>query len=205
MADYTIADDGKLHTRYSELMRCTPGQIDRVIAERNNPGFRTETEHMGFGTLRHEMFEAEARRTGRLPACFHRDAPADYIEHEFTTEIWPGVIVHSRPDVASEQLQTVFDYKTVVDGKSGWRKIVDGYRYQSKQRQLVFYAYQMGLHGIKITNGAFLCEVWNEARDTILRYEVVQFPIMLRDMGAAVLWAKGRVALLQAVLEEVPA
>jgi hypothetical protein len=102
MSDYTFTDDNKLHTRYSELVKCTPGQIDRVIWERKNPGYRTETEHMGFGTLRHSMFEAEARETGLLPACFGQgNISADYIEHEFTTEIWQGLIVHSRPDAVS--------------------------------------------------------------------------------------------------------
>jgi hypothetical protein len=60
MADYTYTADGKLHTRYSELIRCTPGQIDRVVWERIHPGHRAETEHMGFGTLRHEMLEQQA-------------------------------------------------------------------------------------------------------------------------------------------------
>jgi hypothetical protein len=56
----------------------------------------------------------------------------------------------------SELPQTVYDYKTVVDGKSGWRKIVDGYRHEAKQRQLIFYAYQLGLHGINIKRRIFV-------------------------------------------------
>lgn len=207
MADYSYTEDGKIHTRYSSLIRCTPGQIDRVIAEMQGAG-RAETEAMGFGTLRHEMLEEEARASGRLPACFGIDAAADYIEHEFTTEIWKGIVIHSRPDAVSadpENGGTIFDYKTVVDGKGGWKKTVDSYRHEGKQRQLVFYAYQLGLHGIPIRHGAFLCEVWNEARDEILRYEIVQFDITLGHMAHVLSWAKSRAALLQTVLEEVAA
>ncbi len=205
MADYTYQEDGKLHTRYSTLVRCTTGQIDRVVDEMRGDRRRAETEDMGFGTLRHEMLEEEARRTGRLPACFGVKAAADFIEHEFTTEIWKDVVIHSRPDAVSAAQATIYDYKTVVDGKVGWRKTVDGYRHKGKQYQLMFYAYQLGLHGIEIKRGAFLCEVWNQARDEILRYEIVEFEINMRDMVAVLGWVKPRVALLQAVLEEVPA
>jgi hypothetical protein len=204
MADYVEADDGKIHTRYSELIRCTPGQIDRVVWEHRNPGNQIETEHMGFGTLRHEMFEEEGRATGYLPKCFGR-AKLDYIEHEFTSEIWKGIVIHSRPDAVSASTETVYDYKTVVDGKNGWKSTVDGYRHESKQRQLRFYAYQMGLHNIRIRHGAFLCEVWNQERDTILHYEVVTFDITMREMASVLNWAGGRASLLASVLDEVPA
>lgn len=221
MSDYAYREDGRIHTRYSTLIRCTPGQIDRVIAEMHGAS-RVETEHMSFGTLRHEMLEEEARATGRIPTCFGVKAAADFIEHEFTTELIKGVVVHSRPDAVSAQQQTVWDYKTVVDGKNGWQENLKGYGWRpkynaqrelvdhtvvpsTKQHQLQFYAYQMGLHGIRITKGTFLCEIWNRERDEILGYEVIEFPITFRNMASIVLWVKGRVALLQTVMAEVPA
>lgn len=201
MADYTYTEDGKIHTRYSELLRCTPGQIDRVLADRES-GRTLSTDNMADGSLRHEMFEEEAKKTGKLPACFGLDWPVSHIEQEFATELVRGVVVHSRPDTVCADVETVVDYKTVLDGANGWKANVEGYKHASKQRQLFFYAYQLGLHGIRIRRGAFLCEIWNQARDTILGYEIVEFPITLNDMRSALAWAKPRVALLQAVLAE---
>lgn len=202
MSDYAYdKTDGKLHLRYSTLVRCTPGQIDRVIAEMDGLR-RVETADMGFGTLRHEDFATESLRASRPYHGFNLDWPVSHVEHEFTTEILPGVIIHSRPDLVCADIGMLPDYKTVVDGKQGWKKIVDSYRHESKQRQLKFYAFQLGLHGIRITRGSFLMEVWNADRDTILRYETVEFPITFRDIAPVLPWVKDRVALLMAVLEE---
>lgn len=202
MAEYAHQEDGKIHTRYSTLIRCTPGQIDRVIWELQNPDARVETEAMGFGTVRHEMLEEEAQATGRIPACFGIIDSADYVEHEFTTEIWKDIVIHSRPDAVSTTSHTIYDYKTVTDGKRGWKRTVADYHHEVKQRQLKFYAFQLGLHGIMITRGAFLCEIWNEARDEILDYQVVEFPINLGEISKTLMWVKNRAALLAAVLDE---
>lgn len=202
MADYTFAADGKLHTRYSELVRCTPGQIDKVIWERTHPNSRAHTEHMDFGIVRHEMFEEQGRQQGGVPAEFGIDLPLSHFEEEFTTEILPGVVVHSRPDGVAAAKNMIIDYKTVVNGKMGWQNIINTYKHESKQRQLKFYAFQLGLHGITIRQGAFLCEIWDEARENILGYRVVVFPIKLRDIAPVLPWVKDRVALLSTVLEE---
>jgi hypothetical protein len=155
------------------------------------------------GTLRHEAFEGESKITGKLPACFGLDWDVTYAEQEFTTELLPGIVVHSRPDAVCAAIETIVDYKTCLDGINGYRANVEGYRHASKQRQLVFYAYQLGLHGIRIRKGIFLCEIWNKDRDTILGYEHVEFPITLKDMADVLMWAKPRIALLASVLEEV--
>lgn len=202
MADYIIKDDGKLHTRYSELTRCTPGQIDRVVWERSHPDSRAHTEHMDFGIVRHEIFEEDGRRAGGVPTEFGIDLPLSHFEHEFATEILPGVVVHSRPDGVAAAKNMIIDYKTVVNGKMGWQKIVNSYRHTGKQRQLQFYAFQLGLHGILIRQGAFLCEIWDADRENILDYKVVTFDIKLRDIAPVLPWVKDRVALLQTVLEE---
>lgn len=222
MADYTYTEDGKLHCRYSEILRCTPAGIDRVLYDRQNLDDRFESDSMLDGTLRHEAFEEESRRTGKLPACFGLDWPVSHVEHEFTTELLPGVVVHSRPDTVCASIETICDNKTVLDGLRGWKHNLEKYGwrpvYDSKhrlighkvvaagaQRQLIFYAYQLGLHGIRIRKGAFLCEIWNKDRTEIIGYEVVEFPITLKDMAAVLAWAKPRIALLASVLEEIPA
>jgi len=192
--------DGKLHVRYSQLVQCTPGNIDRVIAEINGLS-RVETDDMSFGTLRHEMFAVDASETGKPYRSFKLDWPVSHIEHEFATEILPGVILHSRPDIVCADVGILPDYKTVVDGVQGWEHTVKSYSSMAKQRQLIVYAFQLGLHGIRIRQGAFLCEVWNRERDTILGYETVLFPITLADMAGVLPWIKMRVALLASVIE----
>lgn len=200
MPDYTYANDGKIHTRYSELIRCTPGQIESVLAERAGRR-RIETEDMGFGITRHEMWQEEALKSHRIPSCFRRDWPASHIEHEFATEVLPGVVVHSRPDIVCADTHTIPDYKTIIDGVNGWKHNLDTYRHNSKQRQLKFYAFQVGLHGMLIRKGAFLCEIWNKQRSAILGYEVIEFDISLSDMAAALQWLKPRAAMLASALE----
>ncbi len=202
MSDYTYdPNDGKLHCRYSQLLHCTPGQIDRVLAEVEGQQ-RVETDDMGFGTLRHEQWADEAQKTGKVAQCFDLDWPASHIEEEFATEILSGVVLHSRPDLVCSN-GILVDYKTVVDGKQGWQHIVDSYKSVAKQRQLMVYAFQLGLHKIRIKEGAFLCEIWNAERDTILGYEVVRFPISLFDIAGVLPWVRGRVALLASALERV--
>jgi hypothetical protein len=174
--------------------------MDRVLAEINGQP-RVETEDMSFGTLRHESWQEEAQKTGKVADCFGLNWQVSHIEHEFTTEIMDNVICHSRPDIVAIQKNAVLDYKTVVDNKQGWRKIVDSYRKEAKQRQLKFYAFQLGLHGIRIREGIFLCEIWNAERDTILGYEVVRFPITLFDIAGVLPWVRQRVALLASAVE----
>lgn len=211
MADYKYdQNDGKIHTRYSELLRCTPGGIDRVLDEREGTRSRFEGDNMADGTIRHEMWQKEALNTSKLPVCFGLDWHVSHVEHEFAIELLPGVIVHSRPDVVCAGKGAVVDYKTVLDGVNGWRQNLKAYGWRpdgkvfatSKQKQLIFYAYQLGLHGILIREGVFLCEVWNKGRNTILGYEMVRFPITLSDMAAALAWARPRIALLASALEQ---
>lgn len=201
MADYKYdKNDGKIHTRYSELIRCTPGQIESVLAERKGAR-RVETEGMAFGTERHAMWQEEAEKTKKVPAIFGLDWPVSHVEQEFTSEIMPGVILHSRLDLVCADLSILPDFKTVVDGKQGWKKIVESYRHNVKQRQLKFYAFQAGLHSIRITKGAFLCEIWDGERENILGHEIVEFPITFADIAESFAWMKPRAALLAAALE----
>ena len=198
MPNYKFSNDGKLHTRWSELTSCTPGQIDRVLAEREGAP-RVETESMAFGTERHAMWQEEAETQRKVPSCFGLDWPVSHVEHEFTTEILPGIVVHSRIDTLCSDIQTIVDYKTVLDGKNGWQKNIEKYRKGSPQ--LTFYAFQVGLHKIRVTRGAYLCEIWNSTQDEIVGYEPVIFDIKLSEVAKVVAWVKQRAIFLVSALE----
>lgn len=114
MADYLIAEDGKIHTRYTELTRCTPGQIDRVIDERLGLAAKFKSDKLEFGTDRHDMWETEGKRTSMIPECFGLDWPISHAEQEFASEILPGIVLHSRPDAVCAQIYTLVDYKTLI-------------------------------------------------------------------------------------------
>lgn len=194
MSEYHYPDDGKLHTRFSELKLCTPGSVEAIVRQRLEQTPRFESEHMRFGTTRHELWQEEAEQTHKLPRVFGLDWAATHIEQEFTTEILPGVVVHSRVDVLCAEQQTVCDYKTVVDGVKGYKKNLAQYKHGS--RQLTFYAFQVGLNGVHVRQGAYLCEIWNQERDTILGYEKIVFPISLLAISNSLEWVKRRAALL---------
>lgn len=202
MADYNYPTDNKLHVRYTQLSQVSPGSLDRILAEINGQT-RVETEDMSFGSERHLSWEIEAKRTGFIPKCFGLDWPVLHIEREFATEIMPGVVLHSRPDVVCGN-GILVDYKTVKSKTpefGGIRNAVDQYRHANKQRQLFVYAFQLGMHGIRIKEAAFLCEVWDANRENILDYEIVRFPIGLMDIAGVLPWLRGKVALLMGALE----
>lgn len=202
MADYKIdPNDTRIHTRYSELIRCTPGQIQKVLQERFEGRRRVETVSMRDGTIRHEMWQEEAEKTARVPKIFGLDWPVSHVEHEFASEILPGIVVHSRPDIVCAEKFIVPDFKTVLDGANGWRKNLEQYKHRSKQRQLRFYAWQVGLQGFRIKKGAFLCEIWNSDRSEIIGHEVVEFDITLQEMMEELSWVKQRCNVLAAALE----
>ena len=74
MADYTYIDDGKIHTRFSELTRCTEKGVVSVVKEKLN----LKKRHFGggileFGTERHNMFMEEAKKTGEVPQVFQEE------------------------------------------------------------------------------------------------------------------------------------
>src|SRR5688572_2229985 len=118
--NYIYQQDGKIHTRFSELKLCTPKQIDRLIAIKNRDLDPFVSEHMAFGTDRHSMFEDEAKRTRKLPKCFHSlpsvaKVDLDEVEKEYAVELVRGVVVHSRPDAISKASRAIFDYKTALE------------------------------------------------------------------------------------------
>lgn len=200
MNRYEYPDDGKLHVRYSELSRCTPGQIDRVVFERLNQVDGFKNEDMADGIERHEMWEAESRRTGHTPAVFKKErsfsVPVSHIEHSLASEIFPGVVLHSTIDAVAASQQLIVDYKTITGNPMAY----------GASKQLKLYAWQLAVHDIRITKGAFLCEIWEKdeagARTKIKGYVIIWQDITLLDMDAARKWCLPRVALLKAALAE---
>lgn len=203
MAEYNYPKDGKLHCRYSELVKCTPGQVERVVAERINPALRFESESMKFGTERHDMWSAQTLSTGIVPNCFQEIEegrfllPVSHVEHEFVTELASGIVVHSRPDAVSVVDKTIIDYKTVLDGVNGYEKNLGHYR---TSKQALFYAFQLALHDIHISRVVYLCEIWNEHRTEIVGYRYVERRIKLAETAGMLKWALDRAAMLKAEL-----
>ncbi len=218
MADYLYEEDGKVHTRYSEIAGCTEGSIDKVVDRRLGLLPRVETEDLSWGTDRHEMWETAGNATGSVPSCFdgvlEGVVPLSHVEQEFVVELYEGVVVHMRPDAVAADIETIFDYKTVLepegedwscllDGKlpptAKWRTLVSGYQ---NSRQLKFYAFMLGLHGIRIRRGIYLLEVWNRSRTTILGYYRVEQEYRLSDLAKLLPWARDRIALLVTAVRE---
>lgn len=206
MSDYKFSADGKLHTRYSELIRCTTGQIDRVIDERLGEIERVETDDMKWGTERHDMWREETAMTEQLPDCFGGAWPdlagmaISHNEQEFVIEILPGIVIHSRMDAVSEVEGAVIDYKTALMPEDGdIMKIVNQY---NRSRQLTFYAYMLGINSIRIRKGYYMIEFWNRERTEIVDYQIVEKRMLMSDLGKVLPWVKDRVALLNYTMRE---
>ncbi len=202
MADYLYSDDGKIHTRFSELARCTPGQIDQLIAERKGEVARVETSGMTWGTDRHDMWRDEALETGMTASCFPLQFPATHVEKEFVTEILPGIILHSRPDVVSVPECTLPDYKTLV-ADTLQEGIIRAHETYGRSRQLTTYSFQVGMHEIRIKRALYLIEIWNRQLTEILGYTMVEKKITFATIGAVLPWVKQRVSFLAAAMEGV--
>lgn len=200
MADYLYAADGKIHTRYTELTRCTPGQIEGVIDERLGLRKRFKSDKLEFGTDRHDMWEEEGKRSGMIPECFGVDWPISHCEQEFASEILPGVVVHSRPDAVCADIYTLVDYKTLIADSLELGELVAVQRYV-RSKQLPIYAYQLGLHGIRIKRIAYLVEIWNRDQDTILGYKTIMKDFKMADVAKAVPWIQERISYLASAIE----
>lgn len=200
MSDYEYEPDGKIHTRYSELVQCRPNGMGKVLAHRANPNLRFSNGATEFGTDRHAMWEEESRQTGRIPKCFDETWEVTQVEAEFASEMLPGIVVHSRLDALLEHMGTIVDYKTIVADTfaQGRRNATMQYRHS---KQLLFYAYQLGLHGIRITRGVYLIEIWNRDYSEILGYHKITIPMSMPKIAAILPWAQERMALLASAIE----
>lgn len=196
MPTYSYPNDGRLHTRYSELVRCTPGQIDRVIDEKFGLTTPFSSEHTALGSVRHEMYAEEMRGSKRIPECFCKeytyDARVDMVETELKAEILPGVVLHSTPDAVDTDNGIVFDFKvTTLDAKK-W----------NASKQILTYAYQMHLRGVDVSYSVFLIEKWNSAKTEILGYQST-IQLLPREKVLGVLpWLQDRAMYLQEKITE---
>lgn len=182
--DYIYAEDGKIHTRWSELKRCSPGGAEAVVLERIGLKQKYSSGAMSFGTTRHEMWAEESLESKRVPACFEwelkkhnipLDTPLSHVEAEIKCEIFPGIILHGRPDSVSSEAGIVFDNKTTV----GSAKQFAG------SDQLLVYAYLLYKLGIPIKHGIFLCEIWSRDHQRILGYDSLKKDFGLTALPAA--------------------
>ncbi len=202
MSDYYHSPDNKLHTRFSELGRCTINQVRGVINERLNGSKGFQNEAMLFGETRHELWAEESKETGKIADCFPIEPyTATHIEKEFATEILPNVIVHSRPDVVSEPEATVIDYKT-IQAETYTSGVLKAKKSYGSSKQLPFYTYQLGLHDIRIKKILYLVEIWNPERNTILGYTKIEKAVDLAEVATVLPWIKERVSILSSALKE---
>lgn len=194
--------DGKIHTRYSELMACTTSQVWRVIAKRMEED-RLRTPALMHGKVRHEMWDEEARASGLLPAVFGLNEPVapDDLEKEIVGEILPGVVLHGRIDALQPDFWRVNDYKTMIGYKTlkKARLAADSRYGHSKQLQL--YAYLLMLNGYRITEARYLVEFWTPEYESILGYHTVIQPVNMRSIGPVLAWAEDRVSILVSAIE----
>ena len=195
MPQYEIKADGKLHSRYTDLLRATPKQVENIIKEQTGEKKRFSNDILTFGETRHAMWEKEANETGMLPIVFrdafpeYKDLQITHTEKEFATELFKNIVIHSRPDGVSVPSCIVVDYKTMVKGAGGAR------RYKSS-KQLPFYAFQLGWHNIRIKKYVYFVEIWNEDYTEIVGYDKWEKNIGLVDITVMKKWAHDRCEVL---------
>lgn len=198
MPTYTYPNDGKLHTRYSELVRCTPGQINRVVMEHFGEMVGFSSDHTGLGTERHKDYAEEMIGTKRLPDCFRKEFPqyehfvVDIVEKELKAEVMPGVVLHSTPDAASSTSLTIIDFKVTSQEAKRW----------SASKQILVYAWQLHIRDIPIERSLFLIEQWNPQKTKILRYDVVEREITPDDIAEAYEWICSRCTTLREAIDQ---
>ena len=192
---YNVKNDGKLHTRYTDLMRATPRQVENIIKEQTGEKQRFKSDVLSFGEIRHNHFEKETEETGMLPIVFrnafpqYKDLRITHAEKEFATELFKGIVIHSRPDGVAANDAIVVDYKTMVKGAGGAR------RYKNS-KQLLFYAYQLAIHNISIKKYIYFVEIWSESYDEIIGYDIFEKNIGLMDISLMKKWAHDRCEVL---------
>ena len=170
-------NDGKIHTRYTDLVRCTEGQVLKVAEEMLYGKRRFSGSVTDFGRIRHEMFAEESLETGRTPECFREldvELSVRCIEREFEMEVFPGVIVHSRTDAYAPDPKLVVDYKTCS-------KAEDIEKYKNS-RQHLMYALQLMNKGYQVKGALYLGEIWSKDRKKPHGYCQTQVDITIKDL-----------------------
>lgn len=195
---YNLKNDGKLHTRFTDLVRATPKQVENIIREQLGTKKRFENDVLAFGEVRHDMWQKETEQTGRVPACFAEafpeyDLEVTHAEKEFATEIYENIVLHSRPDAVAAKAFTLIDYKTQ-------RKGAGGARIYKNSKQLIVYAWQLAMHNIRIRRIVYLVEIWNTdetgAMVDVSHYEKFEKDLGLADIHNIKSWIRDRCEVL---------
>ena len=188
---YDYPNDGKLHTRFSELVRCTDGQIERVLAERNGDQASFSSNITYFGDIRHEMLKEYIQENGKIPEKFgvKLSCKPDRAEKHIAVEVFPNVVIHGTPDCFGNEW--IADFKTTSRTEKAY----------SASKQVLFYAWLLSFYGLKIEKGYYLCEIWDKERTKILDYKSHQFEVDSAEFDELVLWTQERVERLKSAIK----
>ena len=201
MADYLYdPNDGMIHTRYTDLVRCTEHSVLSVVKEMLVGQARYSGSATSFGQIRHEMFAEESEQTGRTPVAFKEvgvDWKVDLIEQELVMQITPRVVLHSRIDAYSREEETIIDYKTMTT-PGALRKTYH------HQKQLFVYAIQLMNAGLPVKRRAYLGELWQRTdgvNTTLLGYEKHLDDITPLKIAEAHAWLQDRAKRLEVAID----
>ena len=200
---YQHKDDGKLHTRYSELMNCTEAGMERVLEERFGQRKKLELEAFDFGRARHETLEEEGRVENKVPEYFGvGEINISHAEESFAIEAFPGVVIHFTPDLLAKTQFLIGDYKMVREPKDGWNGIYPSlWGLYKDSIQLDFYAWLLTFKKIPIKEKIYMGEYWNRDRTEILHHDFVRRPVTIVDKGRARAWTIDRIERLIAGID----
>lgn len=187
MPTYNYPNDGKFHTRFSELTRVTDGSLERLIKERCGEIPTFSGNSTSFGSDRHDGLAQYLKENRELPEVFQMYIPErklainpDWVEKHLAVEMWPGIVIHGTPDC--------FGPEWVIDFKTTSR---DAKAYTSSP-QVTFYAWLLRPYGFTIKKAYYLCEIWDKERTTIYEYDVAEKEITEEKIIAVEAWAKER-------------
>lgn len=191
MADrYSHSDDGKLHTRYSELVQIAGDNgLERALEVRFGHRKKLDFKGSAFGKARHELLQEEGEVSNKVPEYFGiGDVPISFAEKGYAVELFPGVVVHFTADLVSKPAALVGDYKTCQEPEKGWSKRPTAYSLYRHSVQLDIYAYLLGVIGVPIKEKCYMVEYWNRLQTEILGHDYYRAPITLKEKGDARRW-----------------
>lgn len=194
---YTYPNDGKYHTRYSEVTNCQTMNSALEVAKKRlglKPVYDNDITR--FGSLRHDMWEEEAKQTKVSPACFKEALGLQWgayeTENHRATELFENVVIHFTTDLIGISEHTAIHEDgrvlaaSIIDYKTATEHRVDHYtKYYRSQLQLPSYALLLRPHGIIARDGHYLLECWDKERKNLKGYIHIEKTIALADMAKA--------------------
>lgn len=196
MAEYSYPNDGRTHTRYSDLVKCTDAAAAIEIAEQNlGIRVRHDSEAMRFGRDRHEQFKEETDRTGLTPQVFKDELgyqfEVEINEKTLTSSPFDDVVIWFTIDAVKKGGDRLADYKTSAGNGSEYRSSI----------QLPIYAFLLLEHKLHPSKGDYLVEQWDKDRTEILGYHLISVDLGLKEYAAAKRWLRSRIGIYRAALE----